>query len=179
MRPFTSNHKLNTVADSATGSVTANRDWWSQSQARKDLRERRQLRPWQESSQERTQRQTVEAEMAADSHRYDDDDSRQLNAAIAASLVGPHNQPPTTDQSLIATAAMMTATLPSSTATLPSLPSSQRVITNDCKVCFQSYDDLLLLLPCRHYGFCKNCVANVKVCPLCQQAIKQAMTIFI
>ena len=59
-------------------------------------------------------------------------------------------------------------------------PTSTDANKKECKVCFGTFDTLLALTPCNHYGFCKDCIPNFsRVCPICRSPIQSSTIIYI
>lgn len=51
-------------------------------------------------------------------------------------------------------------------------------LTGKCAICLVKPLEIVLN-PCGHVCSCKDCVRNLKTCPLCRQVIENAKTVFI
>jgi len=47
-----------------------------------------------------------------------------------------------------------------------------------CRICLERLGDSLIL-PCRHAGFCTQCLAQLHACPICRGSKTETMQIFL
>src|SRR4029078_9638884 len=47
-----------------------------------------------------------------------------------------------------------------------------------CRICFERPENLDVIYPCGHYGFCSKCVTRIIICPICSNNIRDIKILY-